>query len=86
MLRSKSIKQTRRLALSVGPIIVTLMQESLFKLYKLLVRTHLEYCNAVVYPQFAKQMNMPAAVQRRATIPVPGIKGLDYHERLNIKA
>ena len=36
--------------------------EMLALLYKSLVRPHLEYCHAVVYPQYVKQENMLEAV------------------------
>lgn len=51
-------------------------------LYKSLVRSHLEYCNAVTYPQLEKQAKLLEGVQRRATKLVPGTKDLGYTDRL----
>ena len=46
-------------------------EEMLVLLYKSLVRPYLEYCHAVVYPQYVKHEKMLEAVQRRATRLVP---------------
>ena len=51
-------------------------------LYKSLVRTHLEYCNAVTYPVLARQEKLLENVQRRATKLVQGLREMDYTERL----
>ena len=57
-------------------------EEMLVLLYKSLVRPHLEYCHAVVYPQYVKQEKMFEAVQRRATRLVSKIRKKEYPERL----
>ena len=57
-------------------------EEMLVLLYKSLVRPHLEYCHAVVYPQYVKHEKMLEAVQRRATRLVPKIRNKEYPERL----
>ena len=57
-------------------------EEMLVLLYKSLVRPHLEYCHAVVYPQYVKQEKMLEAVKRRATRLVPKIRKNEYPERL----
>ena len=51
-------------------------------LFKSLVRPHLEYCNAVAYPQSIKQAKMLENVQRRATKLVSDVRELEYLERL----
>lgn len=51
-------------------------------LYKSLVRTHLEYCNVVAYPQTEKQWKMLEGVQRRATRMVPELREMGYVERM----
>ena len=43
-------------------------EEMLVLLYKSLVRLHLEYCHAVVYPQYVKQEKMLEAVQINQSI------------------
>ena len=57
-------------------------EEMLVLLYKSLVRPHLEYCHAVVYPQYVKQEKMLEAVQRRATRLVSKIRKKEYPESL----
>ena len=57
-------------------------EEMLVLLYKSLVRPHIEYCHAVVYPQYVKHEKMLEAVQRRATRIVPKIRNKEYPERL----
>ena len=47
-----------------------------------LVCPHLEYCHAVVYPQYVKHEKMLEAVQRKATRLVPKIRNKEYPERL----
>ena len=56
-------------------------EEMLVLLYKSMVRPHLEYCQAVVYPQYVKHEKMLEAVQRRATRLVPKIRNTEYPER-----
>ena len=50
-------------------------------LYKSPDHPNLEYCHAVVYPQYVKQENMLEAVQRGATRLVPKIMNTEYPER-----
>ena len=57
-------------------------EEMLVLRYKSLVRPHLEYCHAVVYPQYVKLENILEAVQIRATRLVPKIRNKEYPERL----
>ena len=52
------------------------------KLYKSVVRPHLEYANVIWHPIFAKQLKKLENVQRRATKLVPNLKSLSYTERL----
>ena len=46
--------------------------EMFLKLYKLLVRPHLEYANQVWVPQLRKHIELLENVQRRATKMIPG--------------
>ena len=57
-------------------------QEIFLKLYKSLVRPHVEYANVVWYPNYKKDIESIERVQRRATKLLPELRHLPYHERL----
>ena len=52
------------------------------KLYKALVRPHLEYGNVIWHPKYKYQSMAVERVQRRATKFVKGCKNMDYESRL----
>ena len=55
----------------------------LLRLYKsLLVRPHLEYCVSAWSPHYVKDRERLERVQHRFTRMVPGLKALEYEERL----
>ncbi len=56
--------------------------EVFLPLYKTMVRTHLEYGNAVWHPNKIKHIEQLENVQRRATKQLPGMSNLSYPERL----
>ena len=59
------------------------MDEDIFKkLFKALVRPHLEYANSIWYPTKIKDITAIENVQRRATKYLPAMKNLSYEERL----
>ena len=58
-------------------------KEIFCKLYKSLVRSHLEYGNVIWAPHLKRQSISLEKVQRRATKLVPQCKGLNYRERLD---
>ena len=55
----------------------------LLKLYKTLVRTHLEYCVQFWSPYYRKDIIKRERVQKRFTRMLPGLDGLSYKERLD---
>ena len=57
-------------------------QDILLKLYKTLVRPHLEYCVSVWSPYYEKDKILLERVQHRFTRLIPGFKQLTYMERL----
>ena len=61
----------------------TYMDKSLFlTLYKMLIRSHLDYGNLIFYPTTKKYRQILENAQQRATRIVPELKGLLYNERL----
>ena len=61
----------------------TKLQPNSFKmLYKSLVRPILEYCSVIWYPLYRTEALEIEKVQRRATKLIPGIRNLEYPDRL----
>ena len=61
------------------------MDKDIFlKLYKALVRPHLEYANSVWSPNLIRQSSAIEKVQRRATKLVPGLYNMSYTNRLKL--
>ncbi len=56
--------------------------DMLIQLYKSKVRLHLEYCNSVRSPPYKKNVQLLEGDQRRGTKLVPGIKDMEYANRL----
>lgn len=53
-------------------------------LYKGMVRCHLEYAVPAWSPQYEGMIEKVEGVQRRATLMLPGMKGVEYPDRLRI--
>ena len=51
-------------------------------LYKALVRPHLESNNVIWAPKYKKDVELLEQVQRRATKQVPGLRDMEYSDRL----
>ncbi|KAK3890732.1 hypothetical protein Pcinc_005335 [Petrolisthes cinctipes] len=61
------------------------LSPEIFKpLYSALVRSHLEYAQAVRSPRYKRMQDMIEQVQIRATKQVDGLQHLDYPERLKL--
>ena len=54
------------------------------RLYKALVRPHLEYCNVIWSPHLKRQSVGIEKVQRRATKLIINIRDLNYGQRLAV--
>ena len=52
------------------------------RLYKSLVRPHLEYCVSAWSPHYVRDRELLERVQRRFSRMVPGLRGLGYEKRL----
>ena len=59
-----------------------LNKDTFLKLYKALVRPHLEYANVIWYPKYKYQSVSIERVQRRATKLLPETQGMTYEQRL----
>jgi hypothetical protein len=56
----------------------------MLRLYKALVRPHLEYCSEVWSPYYKKDKEHLEKIQHRFTRIIPGLKDMTYNERLKI--
>ena len=73
--------------LGLGMIARTVVYKSPFvltRLYKSLVRPHLEYCVSAWSPHYVKDREKLERVQNRFTRMVPGLKGLEYGGELEM--
>ena len=57
-------------------------KEVMLTLFKSLVRPHIEFANQVWAPYLIKHITAIENVQRRATKTIPGLKDLNYEQRL----
>jgi len=54
----------------------------MLRLYKSLIRPHLEYCTAAWSPHYCKDKELIERVQKRFTRMIPDLKDLSYEQRL----
>ena len=59
-------------------------KSTVLRLYKSLVRPHLDYCMQAWNPHLRKDINLIEKVQHRATKLIPGMKDLPYEKRLQL--
>lgn len=62
---------------------VDLKKDTFLKLYKSIVRPHVEYGNIIWHPLYSSQSKCIEQIQRRATKLLRECRGLTYMERLN---
>ena len=74
-------KASRALGL-IGRTISFRSKDVLIRLYKTLVRPHLEYCVSAWSPYYVKDRSLLERVQHRFTRMVPGLRNLSYENRL----
>lgn len=68
----------------IGRTFISKKCNIIVKLYKSLVRPHLEYCVQAWRPHLQKDMEVLERVQRRATRMIEECRGLEYQDRLRI--
>ena len=66
----------------IGRTISFKSKDVLLRLYKTLVRPHLEYCSSAWSPYYEKDKFLLERVQHRFTRMVPGLKLMSYESRL----
>ena len=59
-------------------------KSTVMKLYKSLVRPHLDYCMQVWSPHLKKDIDQIEKIQHRATKLIPGMKHLPYNTRIKL--
>ena len=78
----QAYSKARRILAMINRTSVYKNSENLVRLYKSLVRPHLEYCTAAWSPHYVKDKVLLERIQRRFTRMIPGLKKLKYEERL----
>ena len=81
---SNSINKANRITGLIRRTFLHVSRKSFRKLYKTLIRPHLEYGNIVWNPRFRKDIEAIERAQKRATKLVHNVRNLSYTERLKI--
>jgi hypothetical protein len=79
---SEKVKKANSTFALIRRIFKHLDERTFITMYKTLVRTHLDYARAVWFPYRKRQFELLEGVQRRTTRQIPGMKNLNYEERL----
>jgi len=79
---SFAVNKSSRMLWLIKKTFSCLDEDTLPRLYKALVRPHLEYGNIIWYPYYQMDKLAVERVQRRATKLVPYLKHLSYEQRL----
>ena len=80
----ESAKKGNRILGMIKRTIVSRDKEIIIRLYKTLVRPHLEYCVQAWNPFLKKDIKILEKVQHRATKMVKGCQTMSYEERLKL--
>ena len=75
-------KKANRIMGVIRRIYSYLPEKEFCLLYKALVRPHLESNNVIWVPRYKKDVELLEQVQRRATKQVPGLRDIEYSDRL----
>ena len=78
----EKVKKANNIMALIRRSFINLDVEMFLKLYKALVRPHLEYANVIWHPTKIKDITALENVQRRTTKHLPLLKNLFYEERL----
>ena len=76
------VKKAEKVICVFKKFIVSRDKEVFLKLYKQLVRPHLEYATCVWNPHFKMDITRIEQVQKRATKSIYGLEKLSYEEQL----
>ena len=68
----------------IGRTISYKSREVMIRLYKSLVRPHLEFCISAWSPYYNKDKHLLERIQHRFTRMIPGLKQLPYNTRLEL--
>jgi hypothetical protein len=79
---TEAAKKANRILGMIKRTVVSREKDVILRLYKTLVRPHLEYCVQAWCPFLKKDIEILEKVQRRATKMIKGYQRLTYEERL----
>ena len=80
---AEAAKKANRILGMIKRTVVSREKDVIIRLYKTLVRPHLEYCVQAWCPFLKKDIETLERVQHRATRMIKGFQSLSYEERLN---